>query len=259
MKKKILAFILIATFFSSCVTAKKITSDGEYYQLTGYNFSSAKQEEMLDSYVKTSLIPALHQQGVKNVGVFKAIANDTATLKKMYVLMPVQSLNRIAEINQKLSADKSLAYSAYANVAHTATAYDRMEVILLKSFSNHPKLTTPNLKSPKKESVYELRSYESPSEKFFRNKLHMFNEGNEMGIFNRLNFNPVFYGEVIAGSHMPNLMYMTSFENMDDRKAHWKNFGSDGEWKRLSGMPEYKNNVSHIDITFLRPADYSDF
>ena len=111
----------------------------------------------------------------------------------------------------------------------------------------------------KKDRVYELRSYESASEKIFRNKVQMFNEGDEIGIFRRLNFNAVFYSEVIAGSKMPNLMYMTSFENMEDRNAHWKSFSSDSSWKKLSSMPEYKNNVSHIDISFLRGAEYSDF
>ena len=50
-----------------------------------------------------------------------------------------------------------------------------------------------------------------------------------------------------------------SFENMKDRDAHWKSFGSDTSWKKLSSMPLYQKNVSHIDITFLRPVDYSDF
>ena len=87
----------------------------------------------------------------------------------------------------------------------------------------------------------------------------MFNEGDEVGLFKRLNFNAIFYAEVVAGGKMPNLMYMTSFENMADRDAHWKSFGSDPAWKKLSAMPEYKNNVSHIDIMFLRPTDYSDY
>ena len=78
-------------------------------------------------------------------------------------------------------------------------------------------------------------------------------------IFKRLNFNAVFYSEVIAGTKMPNLMYMTTFENMQDREEHWKTFVAHDEWKKLSAMPEYQNNVQHIDITFLRPASYSDF
>ena len=36
----------------------------------------------------------------------------------------------------------------------------------------------------------------------------MFNEGGEIRLFARLNFNAVFYGDVLAGDRMPNLMYM---------------------------------------------------
>lgn len=87
----------------------------------------------------------------------------------------------------------------------------------------------------------------------------MFNQGDEIGLFKKLNFNAIFYSEVIAGSRMPNLMYMTSFENKADRDEHWKTFGNDPYWKKLSAEPEYQNNVSHIDMTFLYAADYSDF
>ncbi len=87
----------------------------------------------------------------------------------------------------------------------------------------------------------------------------MFNEGDEIGLFERLNFNAIFYGEVIAGSKMPNLMYMTSFDNMQERDEHWKKFSADPYWKKLSSLPEYQQNVSHIDINFLRPLDFSDY
>jgi hypothetical protein len=51
---------------------------------------------------------------------------------------------------------------------------------------------------------------------------------------------------------------MTSFENKMARDDHWKTFGSDPVWKILSAKPEYKNNVSKIDIIFLTPTEYSD-
>ncbi|RYE52355.1 MAG: NIPSNAP family containing protein, partial [Sphingobacteriales bacterium] len=76
--------------------------------------------------------------------------------------------------------------------------------------------------------------------------------------FKRLGFNAVFYGEVIAGSRMPNLMYLTTFENKTDRDAHWKAFGADAYWKELSAMPNYKNNVLKNDTKFFYPTDYSD-
>lgn len=250
---------MVSTITSFNLLSAQKSSKGEYYQLTIYRYSTAEQEKMLDDYLENFLIPSLHKKGSKTIGAFKALANDTAAIKSLYLLMPVKSLNEIGKIHKSLAADKGLENSPYSNAAYNAAAYNRMEVILLKAFHLAPKLKTPVLKSLKSERVYELRSYESPSEKTFRNKVHMFNEGDEIGIFKRLNFNAIFYGEVIAGSRMPNLMYLTSFENMEDRKAHWKSFGSDPEWNKLSGMQEYKHNVSKIDITFLRPTDYSDF
>jgi hypothetical protein len=120
-------------------------------------------------------------------------------------------------------------------------------------------MNLPHLKGERKNRVYELRSYESHTEKIFKNKVQMFNEGDEIGLFKRLNFNAVFYSEVIAGSKMPNLMYMTCFENKEDRDEHWKNFVADPQWKKLSAIPEYQNNVSKNEQIFLRPAAYSDF
>ena len=120
-------------------------------------------------------------------------------------------------------------------------------------------LTLPNLNSPKAERVYEFRSYESPTEKLFRNKVQMFNEGGEVALFKRLNFNAIFYSEVIAGGSMPNLIYMTSFENMADRDAHWKTFTADPEWKKLSSDPSYQHNVSKADIILMKAASYSDY
>ena len=87
----------------------------------------------------------------------------------------------------------------------------------------------------------------------------MFNAGGEIKLFERLGFNAVFYGEVISGAKMPNLMYMTTFADQQSRDAHWKSFVDSPEWKGLIAMEKYKNNISHIDITFLYPTDYSDY
>jgi len=236
-------------------------SEREFYQLTVYHYSNEGQEKILDNYLQNALLPALHRMHITNVAVFKALANDTSASKLLYVYMPMKSLDMITKLPVKLNDDKDYqsAGTEYINAIHTTPPYTRMETILLQAFSLAPQMQLPALKAEKRDRIYELRSYESATEKIFKNKVHMFNEGDEIGLFKKLNFNAIFYSEVIAGNKMPNLMYMTSFENMADRDAHWKAFGNDPNWKKLSAMPEYKNNVSHIDIIFLRPADYSDF
>jgi hypothetical protein len=232
----------------------------QWYQLTVYHFTSADQEKKLDDYFSRAYVPALHKLGFKQVGVFKAMANDTAADKKMYVLIPAASAEALFRLNSQLETDKTLLENgkAYLDAAYNEAPYQRMETILLQAFVKAPTVQQPQLQTGAGERVYELRSYESATEALHRNKVKMFNDGGETVIFKRLGFNAVFYADVIAGCHMPNLMYMTSFDNMAARDAHWKAFGSDPEWKKVSGLPEYQHNVSRAEINFLRQTPYSD-
>jgi len=257
--KKIILFACL--FCISLATVAGGKPKRELYQLTVYQYTTAAQETVLNNYLKNALLPALHKIGYKNIGVFKSLANDTSAVKLLYVYMTIKGLEDQSAIAEKLSTDNDYqtAGADYINAVYTTPPYSRMEVILLKDFPLAPQMQLPKLTAPKNERVYELRSYEGATEKIFANKVHMFNEGNEIDIFKRINANAVFYSEVVAGSHMPNLMYMTCYENKADRDAHWKTFGSDLAWKTLSAMPEYQHNVAHIDISFLQPLEYSDF
>jgi hypothetical protein len=55
---------------------------------------------------------------------------------------------------------------------------------------------------------------------------------------------------------MPNLIYLTTFENMKDRDEHWKAFGP--LYKPMAEMPKYQNNVSKNVTILCAPTDYSD-
>jgi NIPSNAP len=234
---------------------------GEFYQITVYHFSSAEQQNLIDQYLQQAYLPALHRQQIKSIGVFTPIANDTATNKRLYLVIPLRSLQQVVELKMAMTKDNEYQANgkSYLDATYKNPPYNRMENILLQAFHLAPLLTLPKLTAPKGERVYELRSYEGATEKIFQNKVQMFNEGGEITLFKKLNFNAVFYASVIAGSTMPNLMYMTSFENMADRDAHWKSFSAAPEWKTLSAMPEYQNNVSKNVTSFLRATDYSDY
>jgi NIPSNAP len=252
--------LLFVSLFSSLLFGADEAPKKEVYEIKVYHYKDAAQELVLDRYLQNAYIPALHRSGISKVGVFKSLTNDTASVKTLFVLTPFSSLSQWEKLTTKLEKDKEylLAGTEYIDAIYTKPPYSSMETILLNAFPLAPQMQTPGLTAPKSERVYELRSYEGATEKIYRNKVKMFNEGGEIALFKRLNFNAIFYGEVISGSNMPNLMYMTSFENKADRDAHWKAFGEDPEWKKLSAMPEYQHNVSHIDIFFLQPASYSD-
>ncbi|SNC61893.1 NIPSNAP protein [Hymenobacter gelipurpurascens] len=228
-----------------------------YMELKVYHLKTSRQEAVIDSFLQHQYMPALRAAGIATIGVFKPIGNDTAADRRIYVLTPYSSWKQWENVAKETTTKLVAAGGAYVNTAHNNPAYSRLETVFIKPFEQMTSLMTPRLNAPKNERVYELRSYEGASEKIFRNKVQMFNAGGEIKLFARLDFNAVFYGEVIFGSKMPNLLYMTTFANMQAREAHWKAFGSDPEWKKLSSLPEYQNNVSHIDIVFLRQTEYS--
>lgn len=233
----------------------------EYYSLRIYSLKTADQEARIDTYLQTALLPALHKLGIPEVGVFKALDNDTAAVRHVYVLIPFKSVEQWLDMDKTLARDPQYASVGrdYIEATYDNPAYSRMESIFLLAFPDMPHHAIPTaLQGPHAERIYELRSYEGPTEKYFANKVQMFNEGGEIPLFQRLGFNAVFYASVISGPHMPNLMYMTSFDNMPSREQHWKDFSADPVWKQLVASPQYQHNVSHVDIIFLHPATYSD-
>lgn len=232
-----------------------------FYEIKSYHFSTPAQEATLDTYLAKAYLPALHRAGFQPIGVFKPLDNDTAADKRIYVLIPLKTMHALLTLPQQLQKDEAYLQAAkpYLEATYNNPPYNRLETIVLHAFKLAPGLVPPALKSEKSQRVYELRSYENPTETYNLSKVKMFNEGGEIALFKRLGFNGIFYGEVIAGSRMPNLMYMTSFENLEDRNAHWQTFGNDAEWKALSSQEQYQNNVSRHEIILTRPADYSDY
>lgn len=232
----------------------------EFYEIKIYHFKNAEQEQSIDAYLKNALLPALHRTGIGKTGVFKPLANDTAADKLIYVFVPLQSVDQLLGLPAVLEkdADYNTAAGAYLDAAYNNPPYTRMESVLLKAFRLASKMEMHGLTGPQADRIFEMRSYESPTEKLYLNKVHMFNEGGEVPLFKRLGFNAIFYADVINGSHMPNLMYMTCFDNMAARDQHWKTFSADPEWKKLSAMPQYQHNVSKAEIILMHSTDYSD-
>jgi hypothetical protein len=255
-----LTFFLISIFGTAfSVSGKAVLRD--YYQIQVYRLSGKVQADKVDYFLKNAYLPALHRAGIKNVGVFKPIEKDTLNKNVVYVWIPFKSLDHFVQLQDDLAKDQEYQTKGidFLGAPFDQAPFLRKESILLKAFPDAPNHFIPRFTTGSSEKIYELRSYEGPTENLFRQKSKMFNEGGEIKLFNSLDFNTVFNAEVISGSTMPNLMYLTSFENMASHDAHWKAFGSHPEWKRLSGLAEYKNTVSKAVIILMHPTDYSDF
>lgn len=230
-----------------------------YYLIKVYHYKTAVQEEQMDHYLKDAYLPALRELTKQPVGVFKSMEQDTD--RRVYVLITSSSREKLESLDMQLAKNEKYQQDAkdYLDAAFDKAPYSRFESIELYAFEKSQSPMIPKLNAKKADRVYELRSYESPTEKYGVNKVKMFNDGNEIGLFARLNFNAVFYAQVLSGSHMPNLMYMTTFESKEDRDKHWDAFFASAEWKALIADQQYAHNVNKAEIIFLHPAEYSDF
>lgn len=252
---------LLMTIFTLAFSVSALAATRDYYQIQVFRLTGKVQEEKLDNFLKNAYLPALHKAGIQKVGVFKPIESDTTSGKRVYVWVPFKSLNHFAEIQEMLENDQQYQTkgSDFLGAPFDQKPFVRKESILLKAFADAPDFFIPNHQTAPSERIYELRSYEGPTENLFRKKVKMFNEGGEIKLFKKLDFNAVFYAEVISGSTMPNLMYLTTFANTTIHADRWAAFRAHPEWKTLSALAEYKNTVSNSVKILLHPTDYSDF
>jgi hypothetical protein len=236
-------------------------SNREYYQIKTYTFDSEAQEKTTDTYLEKAFLPALKRQGITNIGVFKLRPGYNVSTNKTYVLIPFSDLEDFNAVDENLAKDTAYLGAAkeYLEASHDHPPYQRIRSTLLRAFKDMPQMKPTTVSGDRKERVYELRSYEGPNEAYYQRKVHMFNEGGEITLFDDLGFNAVFYGDVISGDKMPNLMYMTTFKDWETREALWKNFVDSDKWKEISVLPQYGNTVSHADIMLLYPTAYSDY
>jgi hypothetical protein len=261
VKRSISLVLMMAIMGISFGKSTAAPAKQQYFEVKIYRLSDKSQEGIVDAYLKNAYLPALHRAGIAKVAVFKPIETDTAFGKLVYVFIPYKSIDQFLQLSDVLGKDKvyQLAGKDFLDAPYNNPPFVRYESILLKAFANMPQFRVPSFTTPAAERIYELRSYESATEAKALNKIQMFNEGGEIGIFQKIGANAVFYAQVIMGSQKPRLMYLTTYADMKSHDERWKAFSSSPEWKTISSMAEYKNNTSKTKAFLCHPTDYSDF
>lgn len=232
------------------------TQARELYELRLYHLRRGPMQKRFDDFMRQAAIPALNRAGVPNVGVFDVATGQDNPTK--YVLIPYASPQVFASAYQAMITDRDVVQSEFFNATPTDPGYIRIESSLMLAFEGMPRIEIPKQAADNKPRLFELRTYESHSKKANLKKIEMFNVG-EIAIFRRTGLTPVFFGETLVGTKLPNLTYMLVFDDMPAHDNAWKTFVSDPEWKKLSTTPGYTDAeiVSNISNAFLRPTGYS--
>ena len=230
----------------------------EYYELRRYHLISGPQQKLTNGFMAEALIPALNRLGMKTVGAFDLYLGPEQPA--LYVLIPSSSLEGLATVESKLAQDDEYqrAGEAFLKAPAKEPPYDRVDSSLMVAFEGFPKLTVPPVTAQHGARVFQLRTYESPTNHDHRVKVEMFNSG-EFDAFQHAGFWQVFYGDTLVGPRLPNLTYMLSFPSLAEMDAKWAAFGADPGWKKLTSSSKfnYESIVSNITSLILKPTAYS--
>jgi len=226
----------------------------EYYQLRTYTLRTGPQLALTQGYFERALIPALNRLGMSPVGAFTLdIGPETPTY---YVLIPSTSVETLLSLDTLLGKDPAYVKGAsgFRDAPASAPAFVRAERSILSAFSGWPKLTPPKLE----KRIFQLRTYESPSQVAHTRKIQMFNEA-EIGLFTKAGLNPVFFADTVIGTRMPNLTYMLTFPDLPTLTAHWSTFAGDPAWTELAHKAGNTDAeiVSNITNLYLSPLSCS--
>lgn len=222
-------------------------------ELRRYQIATPEKRDRLEKFFGEVAIPVWNGLGIQPVGVFRYLEGEDPSL---FVLLPHTSCETVIREMAALLADPR-ASSAGKDVLQDAfedPTYQRVESSLLLAFDGVPKVEVPTTAASR---VFQLRIYESHNLTKHVKKVEMFNTGGELDIFRRCKMNPVFFGQALVGTKLPNLTYMLGFDNIEAQKAAWAAFLKDPQWLQLRDKPEYAQTVSNITNILLQPSPVS--
>ncbi len=260
-RARMFAILTVAT--TLCAGSAR-TDERQVIELRTYHFASPQRLESFAGFAADGLAPALRRLGCAPVGLFRArvsdnpnLASDTNLELRLYVVIPHPDAGSAVTLDDRLAADP--VYRAAESNALAAPLKDpvylRRDTQLLRGFRRCSKVRAP-ARGP--DRVAQLRIYESHNDDRARWKVHMFDEGGEIAIFERVGLNPVLFGSSVAGTRLPNLVYILAFDSREQLDAAWAKFRSDPAWLKLKDDPTYADTVSQIVSIIMRPLPGSD-
>jgi len=224
-------------------------TEKEWYEIRTYEMKLGGNLDLLKAYLFTVLKPAVFRAGANHFQLFSELGESQPSKYWLWIGYPNIASYQSA---QNLSADNKYKQAAkvYDAIPEDQKIYNRYSSWLLSAFDG----LSQALKPVTDASLYELRTYEGYSEDALRRKIQMFNK-EELTLFYKVNLNPSFFGEMIAGPYRPCLTYMINFKDMEAHDTAWKAFVKHPDWIEMSSKPEYANSVSNIRKTFLEPVE----
>lgn len=225
------------------------------YLMQRYYLRAGNQLARLNEYLEGTALPALSKvhDGPKIVLEGMIVPHTPELL----MILGFQSVEEFWAVRARLNQDANLEKAFQAWQTNPEAPFERQENILLEATDYSPEITPLN-PPPKVPRIFELRIYHSPSYTQLTH-LHARFAGPEIKIFHRLGIHPILYASTIIGPNMPNLTYLTPFDDLAAREKAWNAFAADPEWVKVrkESIDAHGQVTKNNLISIYRAASYS--
>src|SRR5205823_2580266 len=165
----------------------------QYIELRRYQLLPGTKQRAFITFVGDVAIPAMNRAGVARVGAFTVVYGENAP--SLLLVLAHQTLDSVVSLRDGLASDAVYARggAAILDAPMSDPGFVRVESTLLRAIDAMPTLVASSGAGTATPHIFELRTYESHSDRAALNKLKMFNAG-EVPIFRRTGLTPVFFG-----------------------------------------------------------------
>jgi hypothetical protein len=226
-----------------------------YFEFYYIHMQNGSQTARLLKWLETGLLPVCQKHGFGPIGVFNVTVG--ANLPTTLMVYSYPSLAEMEAQWGRLGGDADYARSV-ADLEKDEPAFYRAEATLLRATSFCPPFAaTPAGDSPHK--LYELRIYESPTNRQLGYLHDRFGSAGEIEIFHKSGIHPVLYANTVFGPNQPNMAYLIPFESEAQREKAWATFGADPDWVKIreESIRHGGDIVRNITNMFLAPTGFS--
>ncbi|MGH9718612.1 MAG: NIPSNAP family protein [Bryobacteraceae bacterium] len=227
----------------------------KFYLVENYFLRQSTQLARINDFMGGAFLP-FAQKAAPGPKIFLE-ALVAPHMPQFMVVMGLKSVSDLPELRAKMRQDSAVQKAFAAWESGSEPPYEHMSHTLLKATDYSPEPpATP--RKPGASRIFEWRVYHSPTWRQL-GALHQRFAGPEIKIFHRVGVHPILYSETVIGPNMPNLTYLTPFDNLAAREKAWEAFGADPEWikVRKDSIDAHGQISSVIQISLWRPAAYS--
>jgi hypothetical protein len=225
-----------------------------YYTLECFFMKNGDQAGRLHEFLSKGFVPALRNIHSGPQLFLEAVV--APHLPQVAVILGFPSAADALSVYSKLHQQPGYNQVLEAWEAAPNQPYEHASLSLLEATPFSPEIQP--IERPKTPRVFELRVYHSPTWRQWAALNDRF-AGPEIQIFHRSGIYPLLYTSTVFGSNLPNLTYLTPFENLAAREKAWTAFGGDPEWIKVRNESVAKHGeiASVIQISFFRATPYS--